>query len=102
MFGWGGLGGELLDWLGFVTRLTSLRLRREHQAELDALPDDDARAARLAVLNVRRSVQVLREHPAVQKAIVERGRLLHGLIYDIGAGELRVIDEADDKTKEGS
>lgn len=82
------------------TILTPFRLRRKHEVELDALPDDDARAARLAELNVRRSVDALREHSAVQKAVVERGLVLHGLIYDIGAGELRVIDEDDGKTKD--
>jgi len=69
---------------------------------LDALPDDDARAARLAELNVGRSVDALREHPAVKKAIVERGLGLHGLIYDIGAGQLRVIDESGVKMKNNS
>jgi len=63
------------------------------------LPDDDARAARLAELNVGRSVDALREHPAVKKAIAERGLGLHGLIYDIGVGQLRVIDESGGKKR---
>ncbi|CAA9956526.1 Carbonic anhydrase [Pyrenophora teres f. maculata] len=91
------LGGALDVWLGPVRGL-----RRQHETELDALPDDDARAVRLAELNVRRSVDALREHPAVKKAIAERGLGLHGLIYDIGAGHLRVINEEDRKLKNGS
>jgi len=47
-------------------------------------------------------VDALREHPAVKKAIVERGLGLHGLIYDIGAGQLRVIDESGVKMKNNS
>ncbi|RMZ74617.1 carbonic anhydrase [Pyrenophora seminiperda CCB06] len=108
------LGGALDIWLGpvrglrkgmlpsgCVLMLDSYRLRREHETELDALPDDDARAGRLAELNVRRSVYVLKEHPAVKKAIAERGLMLHGLIYDIGVGQLRVIDEDGGKMKNG-
>ncbi|KAE8840170.1 hypothetical protein CFE70_000129 [Pyrenophora teres f. teres 0-1] len=85
-----------------VNAASVVELRRQHETELDALPDDDARAVRLAELNVRRSVDALREHPAVKKAIAERGLGLHGLIYDIGAGHLRVIDEEDGKLKNGS
>lgn len=68
------------------------RLRRKHKSELDRLPSDDARAARVAELNVQASIEVLKAHPAIRRAISERGLTLHGLIYDIGAGSLKIID----------
>jgi carbonic anhydrase len=69
------------------------RLRRKNKSELDKLPDDDARAVRVAELNVQQSLEVLKQHPAIKSAISERGLTLHGLIYDISAGELRIMDE---------
>jgi carbonic anhydrase len=35
---------------------------------------------------------VLKLHPAVKKAMNERGLTLHGMIYDIGAGQLRLLE----------
>ena len=69
-------------------------LRRKHKAELESLADDDAKSIRLAELNVQQSLDVLRKHPTVSKATNERGLTLHGMIFDIAAGELRVLDEA--------
>lgn len=69
-------------------------LRRKHKSELSRLPTDDARATRVAELNVQASLDVLRQHPAIKRAISERGLSLHGLIYDIGAGELRITSDA--------
>jgi carbonic anhydrase len=60
--------------------------------ELEKLTNDDARASRVAELNVQASIEVLRQHPAIKRAMSERGLTLHGLIYDIGAGELKMID----------
>lgn len=70
------------------------RLRRKHKTELDRLVNDDARAARVAELNVQQSIEVLKQHPAIRRAISERGLTLHGLLFDIGAGQLKIIDEA--------
>jgi carbonic anhydrase len=69
------------------------RLRRKHKSELEKLVSDDARAARVAELNVQHSLEVLKTHPAIKRAISERGLTLHGLIYDIGAGQLKIIDD---------
>jgi carbonic anhydrase len=69
-------------------------LRRKHRAELEKLSSDDARAARVAELNVQQSIEVLKQHPAIKRAISERGLTLHGLIYDIGAGQLKILDDA--------
>jgi carbonic anhydrase len=62
--------------------------------ELEKLPNDDARGARVAELNVQQSIEVLKQHPAVKRAISERGLTLHGLLYDIGAGQLKMLDDA--------
>jgi carbonic anhydrase len=68
------------------------RLRRKHQAELEKLPDDDARVNRIAELNVQSSIEVLEGHPAIKKAMASRGLTLHGMVYDLGAGQLRLLD----------
>lgn len=68
------------------------RLRRKHAAELAKLPNDDARAVRLAELNVHQSIDVLEEHPAIKRAINERGLTVEGLIYDITVGHLKVLE----------
>lgn len=73
---------------------TPPRLRRKHKAELDRLPDDDAKSLRVAELNVHQSIDVLKLHPAIKKAINERGLSIHGMIYDIGAGQLRLLDSS--------
>ncbi|CAO2655801.1 Nn.00g046040.m01.CDS01 [Neocucurbitaria sp. VM-36] len=83
------LGQTLNTWLHPVREL-----RRKHKAELEKLPDDDVRSARVAELNVQQSVEVLRQHPAVKRAISERGLTLHGLIYDIGAGQLKILGDS--------
>ena len=77
------------------------RLRRKHKAELDRLPDDDARSLRVAELNVNQSIDVLKLHPAIKKAINERGLSIHGMIYDIGAGQLRLLDTSGAKKNNG-
>ncbi|KAF3006443.1 hypothetical protein E8E13_002499 [Curvularia kusanoi] len=88
------LGETLNKWLQPLREL-----RRKHQVELAAL-DEDVRASRLAELNVHRSIDVLEQHPAVKSATVERGLTLHGLIYDIGSGRLKVLEQASAETKE--
>jgi carbonic anhydrase len=67
-------------------------LRRKHRAELDALSNDDARATRIAELNIHRSINVLERHPVIQKAVKERGLAIHGLIYDLATGQLKVLE----------
>jgi carbonic anhydrase len=62
--------------------------------DLERLPNDDARANRVAELNVQQSIDVLKQHPAIRRAIIDRGLTLHGLLYDIGAGQLKTIDDA--------
>lgn len=74
-------------------QLTKSRLRRKHSAELDTL-DDDTRAARVAELNVYQSIDVLEQHPAIKRAMLERGLTTHGLIYDLATGQLKALELA--------
>ncbi|KAF2648725.1 carbonic anhydrase [Lophiostoma macrostomum CBS 122681] len=90
------LGETLNTWLHPVREL-----RRKHKAELAKLPDDDARAVRVAELNVNQSLDVLKLHPAIKKAVNERGLTLHGMIYDIAAGQLRLLEETGQKKSTG-
>ncbi|KAH6865629.1 carbonic anhydrase [Alternaria rosae] len=90
------LGCVLNKWLGPVREL-----RRKNKVELEGLPNDDARAARVAELNVQQSIEVLKQHPAIKRAVVERGLSLHGLIYDIGAGQLKILEEVGGRKMNG-
>lgn len=51
---------------------------------------------KLVDLNVRRSVSVLLENPVVIDAMVERNLQVHGVIYDVGSGELNELDIVED------
>ncbi|KAF1363085.1 carbonic anhydrase [Lizonia empirigonia] len=81
------MGETLNKWLHPIREL-----RRRHRPELDALVDDDARASRVAALNVRLSIDVLEQHPAIRKAIIERGLTTHGFIYDLTTGQLKILE----------
>jgi carbonic anhydrase len=65
------------------------------------LPNEDARVNRVAELNVQSSIDVLKQHPAVQKAIASRGLTLHGMLYDLGAGQLRLLESTGRKASNG-
>jgi carbonic anhydrase len=82
------LGDTLNTWLAPMREL-----RKKHAAELEKLATPDEKANRLAELNVHMSIQTLKKNPIIQTAIKERGLTLHGLIYDIPAGELQVLEE---------
>ena len=85
----------------YSRKLTFRRLRRKHRAELDKLADDDDRSARIAELNVHQAIDVLKEHPAVKSAAAHRGLTLHGMIFDLGKGQLRVLEEVGRKKGNG-
>ena len=68
-------------------------LRRKHKAELDRLPNDVERADRIAELNVQLSLEVARKHPAVKAAINAGDLSLHGMIFDIGSGKLKPLED---------
>lgn len=82
------LGTVLNSWLHPVREL-----RKKYQSHLDTLTCQEAKANRLAELNVYNSLETLKKNSTVVKAMAERGLTLHGVIYDIPAGELRVLEE---------
>jgi len=68
-------------------------------AELEKLDGSDAKANRLAELNVLQSIEAVKANPTVVKAMGERGLTVHGVIYDVPAGQLRLLeDEKVDRT----
>jgi carbonic anhydrase len=79
--------------LGLIdTWLMPLRtLRRENLELLESL-DEKERGIKLVELNVRSGVKVLHENPVVIDAVAERNLQVHGLIYNVGTGELRELD----------
>ena len=79
--------------LGLIdTWLMPLRqLRRENLKLLESM-DEKERSLKLVELNVRHGVGVLTDNPVVLDAINECGLKVHGLIYDVGTGELKELD----------
>jgi len=84
--------------LGLIdTWLMPLRsLRRTHLKELQGLDAKEA-GLRLVELNVRNGVKVLKENPIVIDAMGERDLQVHGLIYDVGQGDLKELDIGEDE-----
>jgi carbonic anhydrase len=84
--------------LGLIdTWLMPLRtLRKENLDLLNGL-DEKQRGLKLVELNVRHGVKVIQENPLVIDAIAERGLKIHGLIYDVGCGELKELDIEEDE-----
>ena len=63
-----------------------------HQAELSALPDEEARSRRLVELNVIEQVDHLAKTSVIQGAWKkEGGPWLHGWVYDMHAGRLKEL-----------
>lgn len=83
--------------LGLIdTWLMPLRhLRQQNAKMLESLPEKE-RGLKMVDLNVRRSVSVLLENPVVIDAMVERGLAVHGVIYDVGSGQLNELDITED------
>ena len=83
--------------LGLIdTWLMPLRhLRAQNLHVLEKL-DEKERGLKMVDLNVRRSVSVLLENPNVLDAMFERGLQVHGVIYDVGTGELNELDITED------
>jgi carbonic anhydrase len=68
-------------------------VRSRHQAELDALGDEDARHRRLCELNVIEQVLSVGHTTVVRDAWARCQSLaVHGWIYDVGDGLLRDLD----------
>lgn len=79
--------GLVDHWLGPIRNVV-----RWNAAELEAIPDEQARFDRLVELNVLEQLYHLSETPVIQRAW-EKGKrpLLHGLVYDIREGLLREV-----------
>ncbi len=79
--------GVVDHWLHVVRDV-----HRWNVEEIDALPDDDARAHRLVELNVVEQVFQLSRTPVVQRAWAKGRRpILHGIVYDIHDGMLKEL-----------
>jgi carbonic anhydrase len=98
----GGVGAAMSDnsyglvdhWLAGVREM-----RRRHQDELAALHDNDERFERLVELNVLRQVHNLSRTPIVQEAWKRGARpLLHGMVYGLKDGLLKVLVSGVDGT----
>ncbi|CAG7997189.1 unnamed protein product [Penicillium salamii] len=75
--------------------LLPLRQLRERNLELLSNMTPDEAAMKLAELNVREGLNVVKQKGVVLNAIQERGLQLHGLIYDVGSGVLSELDTQD-------
>ena len=75
------------SWLSQVRMIARL-----HQEELDAIPDQAARVARLVELNVIEQVHNVARMPAVQEAWAGGAELrVHGFVYDLHDGLLKDV-----------
>jgi carbonic anhydrase len=82
------LGPALNGWLEPVREL-----RKKNKETLDKIADADGKAKRLAEINVQRSLEEVKKHPAVQKAIAEKGLEVHGVMYDVPTASLSNLPE---------
>ena len=83
--------------LGLIdTWLMPLRaIRQENLTLLNSL-DEHEQGLEMVELNVRAGVKALLANPIVIDAVQERGLQVHGLIYNVGTGELRELDIEED------
>ena len=65
-------------------------LRAKHAGSWEGLEQKE-KVGRLVEENVKQGVRTLRENPDVIDAVRERGVMVHGLVYDIGTGEVREL-----------
>lgn len=83
--------GLINKWLRHIKDVYRL-----HAEELDAIPDNQKRTERLIELNVSEQVHHLAELSFVQRAWKTGGSpMLHGWIYDIHTGFLKVVKKID-------
>ncbi|MBX3133154.1 MAG: carbonic anhydrase [Gemmatimonadaceae bacterium] len=76
---------------------------RWHRDELDALTDPKVKLAKLAELNVLQQLGILSRTPVIRECW-ERGKrpMLHGWVYDIASGLIRVVAEAIDSPEKAA
>lgn len=71
--------------------LRKLRAENKPKWDEEGLGEKE-RTVRLVEANVRQGVQTLKENAEVIDGMRERGVAVHGLVYDVGSGELRELD----------
>lgn len=76
--------------------LQPMRALREKYASKLAKLDAAEKAAELGKLNVLAGVDVIKRIPTVIEAMKERGVTVHGAIYDLGSGQVKEIEYAED------
>ena len=91
----GSVGSVLDGWL-----MPIRRLRSRFANELQGMSSQEERAAFLIRENVRQGVRSLRELGVVEKAIRERGLVVHGVVYDVGTGLVEVVEGTEEETEE--
>jgi carbonic anhydrase len=80
--------GMIEHWLRNIRDVARL-----HNDELSAIKDPEERHRRLVELNVQEQCVNLFGNAIIQQAQSERGRpRVHGMVYDIGTGELKHLD----------
>lgn len=73
---------------------------RWHRTELDACADHKARLTRLAELNVQQQLGILSRTPVIRDAWARGPRpMLHGWVYDIATGLIKVVAQAIDSAE---
>ncbi|ODP37554.1 carbonic anhydrase [Sphingomonas turrisvirgatae] len=86
--------GPVHDWLE-----NARTVYRDHQHEVDAQGDEDARANRLVEVNVRDQLVRLARTEIVRTAFAERQELyLHGWVYDMRDGLIKPLLEVNSGT----
>jgi len=83
--------GLIDNWL-----LPLRTLRKDNIKMLESMEAKDA-ALKLVELNVLQGVKTLKENHTILDAMTGRGLKVHGVIYDIGKGEVRELDIHDDE-----
>jgi carbonic anhydrase len=66
-------------------------MREQNLHILNPLDSNEA-SIKLAEINVRHGLRVLSENNTVLDAMHDRGLKLHGVLYDVGSGILRKLD----------
>ena len=86
--------GPMGAWLGNVRQVHA-----DHRAEIDALPNREARVNRMVELNVRDQLLRLARTPPVAGAFAAGRKLkLHGWVYDLRDGLLKPLMDIDATT----
>ncbi|CAD6575778.1 MAG: hypothetical protein ASARMPRED_007463 [Alectoria sarmentosa] len=75
----------------WLTPLRKLRAENKPAWDKEGLSDKE-RTVKLVEANVRQGVQTLKENAEVIDGMRERGVVVHGLVYDVGSGELRELE----------